>query len=190
MEGVWLPVQKFQGLFIQCFKWFKCFVFLLACAKLVKQYVRCDIIIAFIYNFAASVVIEFLINRILNKLNLTLWHTFFFTWDLKNSWESIRMPRDWNSETTCNFSPDNIMACSGVARRFFEKKNMLLSWCHIELWHDPVHWWVLCCHVRKSQRHQRKAESLHQSTRRASHWNWGYTEVILVQILVEHQLEY
>ena len=54
MGAVRFLVQYFEGLFVQgC-------LLLLVCPQLVRQYVRCDMIMAFMYNLAEFNVIVFL----------------------------------------------------------------------------------------------------------------------------------
>ena len=79
---------------------------------LVRQYVRCDVIIESMYNLAASVVIELRMCLKLERLNLTFWDNFLMC-GLNDKVESIRIPRYLNSLTVFNGSPDSRITGSG-----------------------------------------------------------------------------
>lgn len=78
---------------------------LLVCPQLVRQYVRCDIIIASINNLAALKVRVFLIYLKLARLNLTLLHSFLIC-VLKERLESIITPKYLNCGTIVMFWPE------------------------------------------------------------------------------------
>lgn len=65
---------------------------LLVCPQLVRQYVRCDMIMAFMYNLAEFNVIVFFMYLKFARLNFALWVTFL-TCVLNVKLESIIIPR-------------------------------------------------------------------------------------------------